>query len=205
MTTLVTVLRSGGVYTAEWVARLQRSAEKHLRPDRFVCLSDCDVPCERIPLLHKWPGWWSKAELWRPGLFEGLVLYVDLDTLLLGDATALWTYPGRFAALRDFYQRRLKASGVMLWRANQVNLYERALKAEASGRDPGFLRPTRRMDLWWNPYERPDVLQDAFPGMIGSYKADSLQKGPGRFSVVCFHGKPRPCDAPGWVAREWAA
>ncbi len=30
---------------------------------RFVCLSDVDVPCERIFLKHGWPGWWSKVEL----------------------------------------------------------------------------------------------------------------------------------------------
>lgn len=83
--TIACVLRSGGVYDAEWVAKLQRGVARHMTlPHRFVCLSDVDVPCERIPLVTDWPGWWSKIELFRKGLFDGPVLYTDLDSVITG-------------------------------------------------------------------------------------------------------------------------
>jgi len=58
MFTVICVLRSGGQYDAEWVRKLRDGVKRNLaRPHRFVCLSDVDVPCERIPLQHDWPGW----------------------------------------------------------------------------------------------------------------------------------------------------
>jgi alpha-N-acetylglucosamine transferase len=65
-------------------------------PHRFVCLSNVNVPCERIPLTHNWPGWWSKLELFRPGIFKGRVLYIDLDSIIIGDLSPLVDYPGAF-------------------------------------------------------------------------------------------------------------
>jgi alpha-N-acetylglucosamine transferase len=61
-------------------------------PYNFVCLSNTDVPCERIPLIHDWPGWWSKIELFRPGLFEDWVLYLDLDVLIMQNIDDLVKY-----------------------------------------------------------------------------------------------------------------
>jgi len=65
-------------------------------PHRFVCLSNVEVPCERIPLIHDWPGWFSKIELHRPGLFEDRVLYLDLDELVIQDLEPLLAFPSSF-------------------------------------------------------------------------------------------------------------
>lgn len=204
MTTVACVLRSGGEYDASHVERLALSAAEHLRPDRFVCFSDVDVPCERIPLVHDWPGWWAKLELWRPEVLKGRVFYVDLDTLILGDCTEVWGYDGRFATLRDFKRSNTYASGLMLWQAGSVGLYEKALSDVRCGPSHvNFLRHDRRMDLWWNKHEAPDVLQDIFPGMIGSFKVDKLEKNPQDYRIVCFHGSPKPADLTGWVAERW--
>lgn len=196
------VLRSGSIYTAMWVERLQRQVERHLAPERFVCLSDIAVPCDRIALKHGWPNWWSKCELTAPGNFPDgeLVLYVDLDTVIVGDLSPLRSYERDFATLRDFYSPEIAASGVMLWRAGTVPIYEAALA------EPMF--PPRhhgRSDNWWNTVIMPDdYLQDAFPGMFGSYKVDNLEEGPGDFAVCCFHGVPKQCDlSEGWVAEAW--
>lgn len=207
LTTVACVLRSGGQYDASWVGRLERAAARHLAPDRFVCLSDMDVPCERIPLEHGWPGWWSKLELFRPGLFDGTVFYVDLDTLLVGDCTAVWGYTGRFAMLRDFMRGNMAASGLMLWRAGGVGLYETALREIRTGRPahPNFLRANRRMDFWINRHETPDILQSLYPGLVGSFKVDGLQQHPQDYRIVCFHGTPKPAEVQGWVAEAWAA
>jgi hypothetical protein len=86
------------IYSADWVVKLQRLVEKNLSiPHRFVCLSNTDVPCERIPLEHNWPGWWSKIELFRPELFDDRVLYLDLDVIPLTDLSCFAHFPSSFA------------------------------------------------------------------------------------------------------------
>ena len=215
MITVATVCRSGSIYTPElWVDRLYHQVRKWMPAVawQFRCLTDTPMPWlfthvgrevkawdgyATEPLQQDWPGWWSKLELFRPGLFDGLVLYLDLDTLVLGSLEPLLSYGGRFAALSDFYTPQIAASGVMLWQAGDVHLYERALK------DPPIMSH-ERSDYWWNQFDTPDRLQDLFPGLIGSYKADSLQEGPGDFSIVCFHGVPKQHQLPGtWVDEKW--
>ena len=86
------VLRSGGIYSPEWVRKLRDGVARQFTvPHRFVCLSDVDVSaiCERIPLVEDWPGWWSKIELFRSGLFDDTVLYFDLDTVPVGSLDAM--------------------------------------------------------------------------------------------------------------------
>lgn len=87
--TVACVWKTGGVYDRhDYVGRMARAVARNLsHPHRFVCLTDApDVPAgvERIPLLHKWPGFWPKVELHRPGLFTGPVIYLDLDTVICG-------------------------------------------------------------------------------------------------------------------------
>ena len=75
-------------------------------PHRFVCLSNVDVPCERIPLKHDWPGWWSCIELFRPDLpVEGRLLHIELDTLIMGSLGPIARYPAEFvvAGCEDYY------------------------------------------------------------------------------------------------------
>lgn len=197
--TVATVLKSGGVYGAEWVRRLRRQVADHLSVDhRFVCLTDADV--ERVEtrrMRHDWPGYWSKLELYRGDLFDGRVIFFDLDTVIVGDISELSLYGGRFAALRDFYNPTIQASGVLAWNGrNPPPIYEIAQDEQSPFRG--------RSDLWWNRHVEADVLQDLFPGLIGSYKAHELQAGPKNFSVVCFHGKPRQHELPGtWVDDAW--
>ena len=69
MITILCVLKSGGVYDIEWVRKLRDGVSRNLSQEhRFVCLSDVPVPCRRIPIEHHWPGWWSKIEMFKPGL-----------------------------------------------------------------------------------------------------------------------------------------
>ena len=86
------------MYGTDWVLRLKNMVKRNLPvPHRFVCLSNVDVPCERIPLIHDWPGWFSKIELHRPGLFKDRVLYIDLDELILKNLMPFFEFPSPFA------------------------------------------------------------------------------------------------------------
>lgn len=75
-------------YSPLWVQRLRNMVARNLGEHCFVCLSNIEVEgVETIPLRDNLPGWWSKLELFRPGLFpEGSrVLAIDLDTVIVDD------------------------------------------------------------------------------------------------------------------------
>lgn len=89
MLDVVCVLRSGGKvgYDVTWVERLQRAVSRNLTcSHRFSCISDQPVPCNRIEMItdrqHGAKGFWSKMQLFQPGLFTGQTLYLDLDTVV---------------------------------------------------------------------------------------------------------------------------
>ena len=88
--TVACVLKSGGDFTPEHVYALKNALNEHLPEHRFYCFTDVDcMPVWMIPLIHDLPGWWSKMELCRPDEIPGTVLYIDLDTVILGDLSPL--------------------------------------------------------------------------------------------------------------------
>ncbi len=215
--TVVTVLRSGGDYDVGWFYALKRGLLRHLsieyraptpgplEPGTWTlwCLTDLSVGRAGIPLEHGWPGWWSKVEIFRPGLFEGLVLYLDLDTLVVDDLAPLAEYSGRLAMLSDFYQPKIVASGVMLFRpgAHTEAVYS-AFQA-----DPlRIMAAHRRSDFWYaKQLDAPDRLQELYPDQLVSLKAHARLRAPDGARLVCGHGRPRLSDpAAGWAHTEWS-
>lgn len=200
MITVACVLKSGGDFNAEYVERLRDGAAKNLKGHRFLCLSDVDVPCERMPLRHDWPRWWSKMELFRPDLDGGDFLYFDLDTLIVGDLSEI-ARARDLTMLSDFFDSKRLASGVMylpwfdradVWR-KWIKDPERHMRDFRGHGDGGFIGSVKGKAQRW---------QDDVPGQIVSYKAHvrapqhPIEKGNGKIPkgarVVCFHGKPRP-------------
>lgn len=194
MLTVACVLKSGGIYDASWVARLRAGVARHLPlQHRFVCLSDVDVPCERIPLQHDWPGWWSKMELFK---LPGPVLYFDLDTLPVGDLGDIAGHAAEtpFTMLRDFYAPDHFGSGVMAWNGDAPRqLYDEFAKdperlmrvSRARMGDQAFVEETYGKD-------KITRWQDVLPGQIVSYKAHNCaHRIPAGARAVCLHGKPK--------------
>lgn len=211
MITVVCVLKTGGSYDRSWVWALKRGLNRHLKGFQFYCLTD-DLSVEsywRIPLRHRWKGYWSKLELFRGDLFQlgTRILYLDLDTVIVGDLSEIAGYRGGFAMINDLWQgRRLAASGVMAWEAGSVDLYDRFL-AE------GMPVRSGRSDPWYNAAMRGrtiERLQDHYPGQIVSLKPKgaphpSKQAGPPAGArLVCGHGRPRLADpSAGWAHLQW--
>lgn len=216
MITVACVLRSGGVYTAEWVRKLRDGVARHLAlPHRFVCLSDVEVPCERIPLVEGRPGWWSKISLFRPGLFGGLVIYFDLDTVVVGSLDAIAAYPHRFTMAHEFYRPEKLCSTAMAWNGDYSFIYEafatdpagiahrydRMLPSEGRIGDQAFIE---------DQFAAFGVKADTFRDVCGarsvaSYKVDKCQDAPpDGAAVVAFHGTPKPHEIKtGWVPKTW--
>lgn len=214
MLTVICVLKASAVYTAEWVRKLRDAVARNLNlPHRFVCLSDVDVPCERIPLKHDWPGWWSKIELFRPGVITGPTLYLDLDTVVVGNIDAIAGLPHDFAMLRGFGRRNYVGSGVMWFRKPQVAVYERFV-AKPMEHIAEYIRNEHAAVIGDQAFIYDTIgdrnivrLQDQLPGLLHCYpKTFDSDRLPAGCGIVCFKGKtkqPQALHRP-WCAEAWA-
>jgi len=206
------VLRSGGRFTPEWVEALAEGVSRYHPGIEFVCLSDVPVPCPRIELNNEFLGWWSKMELFPSGLFSGhRVLYLDLDTVVVGGLDDLLAWDGHVAVLSDLYDPANMASGVLMWDGDAMAHVWDAFSSDPKGI---MKRHPRRMDHFLRTFLHcADRIQDLFPGQVVSYKADLRGRRlpyrrveiPEEARLVCFHGKPTPADLPedDPVRREW--
>ena len=217
MLTVACVLRSGGIYTPEWVGKLQRAVARHMTvAHRFVAFSDVPVECERIPLRHGWPGWWSKIELFD-GRVEAPILYLDLDTLITGPIDALARLPHRFAMLRGFGRPHYIGSGVM-WIGEPMRwVYEKFCQAPDGFMAEYAANPKNRHNAFnaargdqafiFDAVGNENIarLTDDVPGLIKLYPKHLTDAVPAGCSVVCFKGKNKPPAAMGhaWAREAW--
>lgn len=209
MFTVMCVLRSGGNYDPSWVRKLRDNVWRHCtRPHRFVCLSDVDVPCARIPLKHDWPGWWSKIELFSDGVITEPTLYLDLDTIVTGPIDGIAELQSDFATIRSFADPSMMGTGIMFFRKVPHQVYTKFVKQPqayidhhvrnqrgAYIGDQGFINDV--LD------RKADVLTDLFAG-ITSYKLHQKRKLLPGTSIVAFPGEPKPQEVDDeWVKEEW--
>ena len=207
-------LKAGKAYGPEYVNTLFDMVRRNLvagYPGRFVCLTDdptgLDAGIETIRLPGNIETWWGKLYMFKRGLFNDgeRVIFMDLDTLIIGDLGPLVAYDGQFATLRDFYFPQQVGPAIIAWEAGAfaASIWEE-WDAQGRPRDPGG-------DLWWiNNLDQGrfpktiDILQDNLPGYFCSFKADCHPYPPKGTAVVCFHGQPKPdnCATP-WVDLVW--
>lgn len=195
-------------YDYHWVNRLYLAVKRNLTiPHRFVCFTDytggLKCPAAGFPRFLDGSGWWAKLSLFRPGLFDGLVLYLDLDSLIVGNLDFVKEYTGSFALLRDFYRPHGYGSGAMLFRGDHSHIWTEWLRQKC----PTEISTETWGDQAWMEKELPeaDLLQDLWPGRFVSYKEDCQEGCPEGASVVCFHGEPKnhQFSDDHWVTRTW--
>lgn len=199
----------------DYVGALADAVARNLAmPHRFVCLTDAvSVPdgVERIPLRHGWRGFWSKVELFRPGLFDGPVMYLDLDTIVCGDITDVANADSPLALSWDM-KRGWVNSSFMRWSVDLSFVYETLAGAldparvmgefESGGRwgDQGFLQTSlEARGIGWN------WIQDLFPERISWHPPASrdLPAAPGT-SISLWYGHPKPHEIHSdFVATHW--
>lgn len=220
MITVACVLRSGGIYDAKWVRALYRGVRAHWPSDGpfldFVCLTDTPIGqygIREVPLVGAWPGWWSKLELFRPDVFNGPVLYMDLDIVPVGPLAEIVAYRAPFVMVADWYREanrggrpRIGESSVMAWTPGPQT--DAAWQA--------FIQdPRGAMERYWGdgPFIREHVgehvyWQDVLPGHLVSYKIHVRRRGlPAGARLVDFHGRPKPNELPATdpIAQAWRA
>lgn len=228
---IVTVYRSGGAYDLRYIRALSNALRINASWEGdIVCLTDQPEQVEQagieaVSMEHAWPGWWSKIELFRPGLFDSPVIYLDLDTLVLGPIHEMkrlverWT--GDPLLIRGYHptsQRYdLPASGIMAWQGSQmedvyrafVERYDRMIAMGkgvddyVKGGDQGFIRQ------YVNPEKK---LQDVLPPNYIAFKRQVRQSpDPERelkgARLLAWSGRPRLHEAVSgrdyMVSRYW--
>lgn len=194
----------------EYVEKLHRGVRRNLNGCEFVCFTDDPEPyadgIHKRPLPHDGlNGWFNKIALFKAGVFQGgeRVLFLDLDTIIVGPLAKIAAYDGEFAMLGPFFDSVSDAfagnqSAVMMWRGGFGSEIWDAFQAQGlpniSGGDQAFINS---LDL------KPEVLQELFPGSIMSFKREE-GRAPITESIVCFHGLPRPHQCGGWVKHYWS-
>lgn len=213
------------IYSPEWVYKLKKMVTKQMPVDnafRFICFTN--VPekfndtMETVPLVHNWPGWWSKIELFKPGVFDKTidkVLYLDLDVVVLRPLKALFDYDNSFAILGTgngsiHYEKdgkrtiQLYNSSVMCFIPDKYNLiYEEFLEDS-----DGIMKFVRGDQDWigvcyTNLKHYPD-------GWIVKLR-DLRGKEPGRDTkiVMCMNGRKAPlknksaAEQYKWISDVW--
>jgi hypothetical protein len=200
--TVVTVLRESQVFSPEWVYALKRGLGRYLPEFHFRVFTD--ATCfghDAIPLRHEWKDKWCLVEWFRPGLIEGQVLALGLDSLPVGDLTEIASTRVPLAGIDDFFNPTVLASGVMMWENDALGfVYEEFLKYGHQIR-----RTYTRMDPWLRTLIPSALrLQSLFPGQIVSFKADARRGPPENARLVIGHGNPRFNDrAAGWAHTYW--
>ncbi len=211
MSTLITVLKSGGRYDPIWVERLARGVRRHAPAfTRILCLTDLPLAVggvERVPLRHDWPAWWAKMEAFRPGLSAGTTLLCDLDTVLTGPADAL-AEPG-LTAMEDYFHKGRLSSALLRWDGDELaELHarfaaepERWMVAGSCGPVPNAVHGDQVVidHLLRQRGVRPRFFQEAAPGLLDFYDPRRDAHGP----VVIFIGDAKPDTVRGSVRAAW--
>jgi hypothetical protein len=199
------VCKSGGEYSAEWVRKLKDGVARNLTvPYEFKCLSDIEVP-DRIPLRHKWPGWWSKIEMFRE--VTGPTLYLDLDTVVTGNIDHLTKTEG-FTAIRNFHDPKMIGSAVMWFKGSQKHVYEsfcekpfKWIEYHERKRNGPYLGDQAFI---WNSMGRDVKTFDMERQGIFSYKFHCKEGLPKDASLVCFGGQPKATEVKAdWLTENW--
>lgn len=168
----------------KYVAKLRAMVARHLSlPHTFECITTSNK--------H---GWWAKVDLFQPGRFTGRVLYLDLDTVIVGSLDELAQTKG-ILHLRDWgWTKNDYGSGVMVWDAGEhEEIFERYDKAV-----PHCFRGDQD---WMTHLGGWPALPK---GLCVSYRYLSKLAPPAGASVICFHGQPKPHElVTGWVPQHW--
>ena len=204
--TVVTVLKGGGSYNTNHVINIFNSCKKNLKiPFKFVCLTDVQIGFEnpeiiKIPLIHNWPGYWSKIEMFREGIFdEGHnIFYIDLDTLITNDITDIVTVKSDFFGMRDFNTLNLLSSAIMKFTPSKNHYIYNTFK-----QDPNTWMKCRGGDqeaIHKILLTRIDYIQDLFPRRMAEFLNHCWVPRPSNrnkivlpeySSIICFHGQPK--------------
>jgi hypothetical protein len=216
------VIHSDG-YDWQYVDKLYNMLSKNFtRPVKLHVYTENDrvVPDHMVKhVLQEWPGvagpkksWWYKMQLFNPQLFDGHLLYFDLDVVITGNLDWIETLSQRnFWAIHDFRRLWKKSTRTInssmmyfdtktysyVWDKFQQLSLTAAMAQYQGDQDfiteavnPSHLRyfDLDRIISWrWQALDRGPKNRRPWNKLI-----QSETKIPETTSVLVFHGEPKP-------------
>lgn len=208
-------VRANVPYGVEYVTRLRDMVAKHLPVEhRFVCLTDrpWQLPegVESIPIA--WPtdvfGWWAKLLLFKTGHFDGRVLYLDLDSLIVSSLAPIMEFPSSFALIPDggsAFQPKTHHQVVKCFNSS-VMVWEAGINSQLAD----YVTPAVMHKYWGDQ----DVIGAEWPHantmpLEWFPRLSAIQGGPvPPEAIVVLAKKPKPEEAARrwpWVDAAWRA
>ena len=215
---VVLCMKWGTLYSAAYVNVLYRAVINHLeRPFRFVCLTDepeglaqgievFPIPDIGLDEWHYYNGAWPKISVFLEDLYglQGRCLFVDLDTVIVGDLDDFFEIPGRLVAIDSGPWKRKNTlprtgSGVFAFDLGTLGFLVSDLRRDRDGivkrylLDQDYLHDAIRDIKYWPQswlvsfkyhLRRPLVIDRFLPP----------SQPPDHAKMVVFHGRPRPID-----------
>lgn len=212
---IVACVRTGAVYSFDYVTRLRNMVARHLSlPYVFVCLTDQNDRCEGAVFVDvreiALPGWWAKMILFEPAWRgQSQIIFLDLDTVVVGELSPLAGVPHEFAILESpvrlaggrSYPCRYNSSVMVIGAGRCTHVWSRFDKDRhnwmADHATYGDQKVIEEL------YPDAPILNNLMPkGFFCNYR--HLTMHPPQAAVVNFGGrhKPHNCEIP-WVQEAW--
>lgn len=168
-----------------YVDKMRSMVARHMsQPYKFVCLKD----------EGEETGWWAKIELFRPGRFTGRVIYLDLDSVVVGNLDILSANKGIIDLTGWGWKTHTLCTSTMVWDAGE---HEQVFLSF----DDSVKKRCRGDQDWVTELGGWPILP---PALCRSYRYHSIVKPPKGCAVVAMHGSPKPHEIQfGWVPESW--
>lgn len=216
---IILCMKWGTLYPAEYVNVLHSAVRRNLRGKfRFVCLTDqadglvpeieaLPIPDVGLAARHWAAGAWPKVAMFANPLYDlrGLALFLDLDTVVVGELDPFFDLPGDIVTLNSapwrygpnaapramscFLRFRIGAHADMVEKLRK----DRDFLVERYGNDQNYL-------LGEGPpltYFPQDWVMSFKYHLRGPLLIDRLRpprRPPPGVKLIAFHGRPRPID-----------
>lgn len=229
---VVICMKWGTLYGPDYVNVLYNAVNANLDlPFRFVCLTDDEtgilpeVECFPIPDHGFSPGeyafgGWPKLSVFARSLYglEGRALFIDLDTVITGNITELFSVEGGVVVIREWprfndHLRRKRTRGMTS--IFGFTLGEEAHILEDYLSDPVGARNSVRHEQAWVTQVAKDMR--FWPdGWVISFKRNLLAypilnrfvppaEPDADAKILVFHGVPRPIDVVPDKGQRWGS
>ena len=184
----------GDKYPKKYVYTLEAMVKRNLTvPYKFTCFTDkpqsFSLNTRKLP--EGLDGWWNKLYLFKHGLFDNKVLYIDLDVVIIGNLDELVEKDG-FIAIKDWNYDSYNSSVMILGDNPEVWDDFTPETAKYYHGDQDWITAKLKSSNYF-PEE-----------WCLSYKKSCTGGVPRETKIVVFHGHPNPHEAKAkWVKELW--
>lgn len=206
-------VRVGTRYGPEYVERLRNGIERHYRRGfNMICLTDQPQEIDGVTNIavrgDRYPGWWSKMAMFSTAVGCRRI-YLDLDTVIVGDLTPLTELDVEFGICGNF-SRAISPSYPCRYGSCVMTM------APRFGHDIAnrfFTDPRKWMSVghrYGDQYvierlhPRATILQDVLPAGYFVGRRDFSERVPPEAALMIFAGKHKPHNSPhDWTREHW--